>query len=127
VAASRAIAEAAQTRLIAITGTRDDLGSELFGGDIGLRFRWALRERDGVARRDWRLAPTRASNDLRDDLRAVLAAVARAGCGPALAVDLSREPWLHVVRVLVPGLEAGGPGGGVLPGPRAARVREIFA
>jgi ribosomal protein S12 methylthiotransferase accessory factor len=126
IAALRAITEAAQTRAIAITGTRDDLGSELFEAGIGVRFRWALRD-EGTSRRAWRRAPTRASDDLRDDLDAVLAAMARAGCGPVLAVDLSREPGISVLRLLVPGLEAGAPGDGVLPGARAARARELLA
>jgi ribosomal protein S12 methylthiotransferase accessory factor YcaO len=55
----------------------------------------------------------------------VRAAVARTGCGPVLVVDLSREPGISVVRVLVPGLESDGPG--VLPGARAGRARELLA
>ena len=38
-----------------------------------------------------------------------------AGAGPVLAVDLSREPGLAVIRILVPGLEAGSKADGVLP------------
>lgn len=124
-AAARAITEAAQTRLIAMTGTRDDLDPALFGGGVALRFRWALRDTGGPAPRPWPRAT--ASADIRADLAAAVAAVARAGAGPVLAVDLSREPGLAVVRVLVPGLEPGGPGDGVLPGRRAARAGEHLA
>ncbi len=121
-AAARAVTEAAQTRLIAMTGTRDDLDPALFGGGVALRFRWALRDTGGPAPRPWPVAT--ASADIRADLAATVAAVVRAGAGPVLAVDLSREPGLAVVRVLVPGLEPAGPGDGVLPGPRAARPEE---
>ena len=121
-AAVRAITEAAQTRLIALTGTRDDLVPALFGADVSLRFRWALRDAEGPAARPWPAAA--ASDDLRRDLAATLAAVARAAAGPVLAVDLSREPGLAVIRVLAPGLEAGSDADGVLPGRRAARAAE---
>lgn len=117
-AAVRAITEAAQTRLIAMTGARDDLDAALFGGDVALRFRWALRDADGPAPRPWPTAA--ASDDIRADLAASVAAVTRAGAGPVLAVDLSREPRIAVVRVLVPGLEATG----ARPGRRAARAAE---
>lgn len=121
-AAARAITEAAQTRLIAMTGTRDDLDPALFGADVALRFRWALRDEGAPAPRPWPAAT--ASDDIRRDLAATLAAVRRAGAGPVLAVDLSREPGLAVIRVLVPGLEAGSEADGLLPGRRAARAAE---
>ena len=121
-AAVRAITEAAQARLIAMTGTRDDLDPALFAGDIGLRFRWAVRDDGGPSPRRWPTAT--ASDDLRADLAATVAAVARAGAGPVLAVDLSREPGLAVIRILVPGLEAGSAADGVLPGRRVARAAE---
>lgn len=121
-AATRAITEAAQTRLIAMTGTRDDLDPALFDGGIALRFRWALRDAEGPASRRWPAAT--ASDDIRRDLAATVAAVVRAGAGPVLAVDLSREPGLAVIRILVPGLEAGSAADGLLPGPRACRAEE---
>jgi ribosomal protein S12 methylthiotransferase accessory factor len=61
VAAVRAISEAAQTRLIALTGARDDLGAELFAGSVAVRFRWAMREQAGTGRRSWRAAPDLAT------------------------------------------------------------------
>jgi ribosomal protein S12 methylthiotransferase accessory factor len=126
VAALRALTEAAQTRAIAIAGTRDDLSSDLYAAGIGIRLGWALGAAGGAGLRRWSAVPTRESDDLRDDLGALLRRLARAGCGPALAVDLSRGPGISVVRLLVPGLEAGSPGEGVLPGRRAGRVAEIF-
>ncbi|TPE49916.1 YcaO-like family protein [Amaricoccus solimangrovi] len=124
VAAARAITEAAQTRLIAITGTRDDLGPEVFAGTTGLRFRWAARE-TGAPARDWAALPDLAGDCLRADLARVVAALARVAKA-AFAVDLSREPGIAVLRVIVPGLEPAGPSE-VRPGPRAARAAEIMA
>ena len=122
IAAVRAITEAAQTRLIALTGSRDDLDDTLFGGAIALRFRWALRASETPAARPWPVGT--ADDDLRRDLARAVAAVARAGAGPVLAVDLSREPGIAVIRILVPGLEPGTAGDGLLPGARAARAAE---
>lgn len=127
IAALRAVTEAAQTRLIAITGARDDLGPELFSGTVQARFRWVLDEPGSGGDRPWQATPTLDGECLREDLRAVLAGVMRAGCGPVLAVDLSRERRLSVVRVLVPGLETSAPGIRVLPGRRGAHAAELLA
>jgi YcaO-like protein with predicted kinase domain len=121
VAALRAITEAAQTRAIAITGTRDDLGPDLYAAGVGVRFRRAIEGRDAGAGRAWGAVPTATRDCLRADLAAVVAAVLATGCGPVLAVDLSREPRLAVLRLVVPGLEPAAPAGAALPGRRAAR------
>jgi ribosomal protein S12 methylthiotransferase accessory factor len=123
VAACRALTEAAQTRLIALTGTRDDLAPALFGGGIGVRFRWALREDEAAPPRRWRPCSL-ATDDLRADLAAGVAAVTAAGPGPVLAVDLSRTPGIAVIRILVPGLEAGTADEGARPDHRAAHAAE---
>ena len=120
VAALRAITEAAQTRAIAIAGARDDLGPDLYATDVGLRFRRAIEAAEGPPRA-WAALPTAARADLRADLRAAVAAVMAAGCGPVLAVDLSRGPRLSVLRLVVPGLEPAAPPGEALPGRRALR------
>ena len=75
-----------------------------------------------AATRPWAALPTAARDCLRADLRAVVAAVTAAGCGPVLAVDLSREPRLAVVRLVVPGLEPAAPPARRSPG-RAPRGR----
>ena len=79
------------------------------------------------ARHPWQAIPTATRDCLRADLRAVVAAVTAAGCGPVLAVDLSREPRLAVVRLVVPGLEPAAPAGEALPGARAARPEAHLA
>lgn len=124
VAATRAITEAAQTRLIAITGARDDLGPEIFAGATGLRFRWAVRDTT-AGTRDWAALPSLASPCLRTDLGRVVDAVA--GSVPAvLAVDLTREAGIHVTRVIVPGLEAAS-AAEARPGPRARHAAELLS
>jgi len=127
VAALRAITEAAQTRAIAIAGARDDLGPDLYAPGVGVRFRRAMEASGGAPTRPWQALPTASRDCLRADLRAVVAAVADAGCGPVLAVDLSREPRLAVVRLVVPGLEPVAPPGEALPGARAARPEAHLA
>ena len=111
IAALRAITEAAQTRAIAISGARDDLGPDLYAPGVAVRFRRAIEGSGEAATRPWAALPTAARDCLRADLRAVVAAVTAAGCGPVLAVDLSREPRLAVVRLVVPGLEPAAPTG----------------
>lgn len=125
VAALRAITEAAQVRVIAIAGAREDLGPDLYAPGVGLRFRRALEATSGPGR-PWSALPSATRACLRDDLRAVVAAVGAAGCGPVLGVALAAEPRLSVVRVVVPGLEAAGDGD-ALPGARAARPEAHLA
>jgi ribosomal protein S12 methylthiotransferase accessory factor len=127
VAALRAITEAAQTRAIAIAGTRDDLGPDLYAPGVAVRFRRAMEGAGSELGRPWAALPTAARDCLRADLRAVVAAVAAAGCGPVLAVDLSRAPRLAVIRLVVPGLEPAAPAGESLSGERAARPEAHLA
>ena len=125
VAAVRAITEAAQTRLIAITGTREDLGPEIFTGVTGLRFGWAMREAEQPFR-DWAALPRLATDCVRADLRAMVAAAARVS--PVIhAVDLGGGPGIAVARVIAPGLEADGSPEDVQRGPRAARAAELLS
>ena len=127
IAALRAITEAAQTRAIAISGARDDLGPDLYAPGVAVRFRRAIEGSGEAATRPWAALPTAARDCLRADLRAVVATVTAAGCGPVLAVDLSREPRLAVVRLVVPGLEPAAPTGEALAGTRAARPEAHLA
>ncbi len=121
----RAVTEAAQTRLVAMAGARDDLDPAQFGDRAAAHFRWAFEGLAAPAGRDWRALPTFESDDLRADLRAAATGVEAAGCGPVLALDISPAPDLAVVRVFAAGLEpAGGP---EAPGARAARAAACFA
>jgi YcaO-like protein with predicted kinase domain len=127
IAAGRAISEAGQTRVITLTGARDDLGSEQFSSGVALRFSWAVGQEGTVGRRPWSAAPDAHRDDLREDLRSLVSSIKDMGCGPALAIDLSREKGISVVRVLIPGLETTGSEAGLIPGPRAGRAMAILA
>jgi ribosomal protein S12 methylthiotransferase accessory factor len=122
IALSRALTEAAQTRLTYIAGIRDDLSpaeyAEPAGGDIGDALLDALaREAAPVAFRD---IPSFAADDLASDLRWALARLAASGIARAIAVDLTRTEFaVPVVRLVVPGLEWDPHHPNYRPGPRA--------
>ena len=105
VALSRALAEAAQSRVTRISGARDDYAPESFA--IGAR-----AGRDDAARRLLRTVPRgrfrpreRAATP-EADLDAALAALSHRGMTQVACVDLSREDiGIPVVRIVIPGLE----------------------
>lgn len=111
VAMARAVTEAVQTRMAYICGVREDIGrAELAAAaDLDLMTR-VWHELDGTpATVAFRTTDT-STADLREDLDAVLDALAAAGCAHAIVVDLS-QPQLAVpvVKALVPGLAATAP------------------
>lgn len=115
VAATRALTEAAQSRLTIIHGGRDDLTER----DARIR-RWssarkrayaaravkAMRQGDNVF--DFSRAPNPAADcrSLDDVLNTICDGLHRSGIKRVLRIKLSDpEDFVHVVRVLVPGLE----------------------
>lgn len=116
-AALRAIAEAAQTRLVAISGTREDVGPAIFSPMARARFGWARAQ--GAGGRDW-APPGCAHPCLRETLRAVVGASRAAGVGRIGAVALADAPGFSVVRVVAEGLEP--PPGDALAGERALQA-----
>jgi len=108
IALSRALTEAAQSRLTYIAGVRDDLSPEEYaeapGAEIGDALLDALaREIEPVSLRD---VPSFASDNLTDDLRWALGRLQAAGIGRAVAVDLTRPEFgIPVARLVIPGLE----------------------
>jgi len=108
VALSRALTEAAQTRLTYITGIRDDLDPR----DYTSAPATAIDEdlvigalQDGH-QRDFHSAPDFASDDLMEDVRAMVTRLRDAGLHEAIAVDLTRPEFgIPVLRVVIPGLE----------------------
>jgi YcaO-like protein with predicted kinase domain len=108
IALSRALTEAAQTRLTYISGIRDDLApaeyQEAPGAEIGDALLDALaRETAPVS---FAAVPSFAADDLAEDLRWALERLAAVGFGRAVAVDLTRPEFaIPVVRLVVPGLE----------------------
>ncbi len=107
VALSRALTEAAQTRLTLISGARDDRSQKGNASltDIGLR-RALEADLSQAAGHDFGKTAGFDGNSFEDDLAWLLARLSDAGLGSPVAVDLSqKELPAHVVRVFLPGLE----------------------
>ena len=108
VALSRALTEAAQTRLTYITGIRDDLDPGDYAGApaLGIDEDLLIGALQGTTQRSFSEAPDFASDDVVQDVRATLARLRDAGMDEAIVVDLTREEFgIPVVRVVIPGLE----------------------
>ena len=109
VALSRALTEAAQTRLTRISGSRDDMLPE-----FGQRLRSADQRKLQLRQfspepgaRPFAAAPVADGETFEDDVRYLLRRLALVGVTQVVAVDLSRPGWpVAVVRALAPGLEA---------------------
>jgi ribosomal protein S12 methylthiotransferase accessory factor len=128
IALARALTEAAQSRLTAISGARDDIDRTTYD-----RFRSPKQiaaalteiERTDGPRRSFAAAADGFSDRFDEDLEAVLAALRAVGLSQVVTVDLTRpELELPVVRVIVPGLESMWDAPGYLPGPRAQKVSQ---
>lgn len=121
IAMARALTEAAQSRLTAISGAREDIAPACYEQRAPQQAA-ILAEIDqlGEAARSFSAAPDGFSERFDEDLAAVLAALRAAGLAQAVVVDLTRpELGLPVVRVVVPGLESMWDAPGYAPGPRA--------
>ncbi|MFD0899262.1 YcaO-like family protein [Actinomadura sediminis] len=130
VAAARALTEAAQSRLIAVSGARDDLTRDAYHGadDLaaGTALRDLLRTRDPAARPYG--GPGADHGTLGADLDWLLDRLAAAGLPEVVAVDLTRPgAGLPVLKVLVPGLEGAAAlsGAAAVPGPRARETADV--
>ena len=122
VALSRALTEAAQTRLTYITGIRDDLSPAEYEAAPGDDIREALL--DALARETapslFAVTPSFASDDLIEDLRWALRRLQTIGIEHVVAIDLTRpEIDIPVVRLVIPGLEWDPHHPNYQPGPRA--------
>jgi ribosomal protein S12 methylthiotransferase accessory factor len=111
IALSRALTEAAQTRLTMIIGSRDDAGRVLYARAADADR--AARERQRVDRtvpaRSLEEVPTWTSDDLAEDGRWLLSRLAAAGFSQVLAVDLTMpELGVPVVCVAIPGADSMG-------------------
>lgn len=130
IALSRALTEAAQSRLTAICGARDDIDRTAYDQLRAPHQIAAALAEVGQAEapmgtlRSFTAAPDSFSARFEDDLAAVLAALRTAGLAQVVVVDLTRpELAVPVVRVIVPGLESMWDAPGYAPGARALRAR----
>jgi YcaO-like protein with predicted kinase domain len=108
IALSRALTEAAQTRLTYITGTRDDILAAEYQepptSDLVDALLDALRQ--GVVPHSFGDIPSFAADDLTLDLRRVLERLQSAGFVQVVAVDLTRPEFkIPVFKVVIPNLE----------------------
>jgi putative methanogenesis marker protein 1 len=123
VALCRALTEAAQSRLTAIAGSRDDLVRADYGADQverAMAYHRLVRG-DGAARVDARSIPSLATDTVDADIEVVLARLRAVGLGQAIVVDLSdpgSDVPVSVGRVIVPGLEGPTDAARYRPGPR---------
>jgi len=126
IALLRALTEAAQTRLVQITGSRDDIGRDRYGRHRYAANLEALRREIGrPGPRSFHELPHWDSDTLDGDVEWELERLRAAGVKRVVAIDLSKEAFgLPVVRVVIPGLEAISEMPGYVPGLRA---REIAA
>lgn len=108
VALSRALTEAAQSRLTFIAGARDDIPRFEYKDqlDPAVHARWLRRIRGEAPGRPFAAVPDYAGRDLEAELRWELDRLVAAGIEEVIVVDLSRAEFsIPVVRVIVPGLE----------------------
>jgi len=125
VALTRALTEAAQTRLTYIAGMRDDLlpaeYEEPPNADIVDALLDALCAES--VPHSFSEAPSLAADDLCEDLRWSLERLRSAQFSRTVAVDLTRADFvIPVVRVVIPGLEGDVRHPHYTPGPRARRA-----
>src|SRR5205085_260907 len=126
VALSRALTEAAQSRLTYIAGIRDDLSPAEYEEEdpdaaIGDALVDALIAEIAAVR--FRDVPSFAADDLSEDLRRVLDRLHKAGIARAVAVDLTRPEFgISVVRLVIPGLEWDPHHPNYRTGPRARKI-----
>jgi ribosomal protein S12 methylthiotransferase accessory factor len=129
VALCRALTEAAQSRLTAIAGSRDDLVWADYGADHveqAIRYYRVIKE-GGGCRVDTRTIPSVATATIDGDVAVVLKRLAEAGLRQAIAVDLCGAAWelaIRVVRVVVPGLEGPTDAARYRPGPRVRALTD---
>jgi YcaO-like protein with predicted kinase domain len=124
IALTRALTEAAQTRLTYIAGVRDDLLPAEYEEPPNADIVDALL--DALARESephlFHDVPSLATSDLGQDVRWGLERLRAAGIERVVAIDLTRPDFdIPVVRVVIPGLEGDIRHPHYTPGPRARR------
>ncbi len=108
IALSRALTEAAQSRLTFISGARDDMRREEYDHFLAEEQQalWLNRIRLGATVRDFNQIGGWKCRSLRGDLGELRQRLANVGIEDVVVVDLTRaEIGIPVVRVVVPGLE----------------------
>jgi len=118
----RALTEAAQSRLTAIAGSRDDLGRQRYRDAQSAYALNAFRcyAHDSAGQKPFNSIPNATTESVAEDLNLVITRLARAGLTQVLTVELSKPGMpVSVVRTIVPGLEGPTDSPSYLPGARA--------
>lgn len=120
VALARAVTEATQTRMVHVSGARDDLDRQEFSSSHDAQLvqeSRSLMEQTARMARPWAPGPTALPRwcdepistgrpDLAEDSRQIARRLVEIGCGESVVVDLTRPDGpVSVVKVIVPGLE----------------------
>jgi ribosomal protein S12 methylthiotransferase accessory factor len=130
IALSRALTEAAQSRLTYISGARDDMGREEYelGKNLDSISRFRTHMGDATLPRRFQDVPTFNAATFDEDLEWLMGRLAAAGLERILVIDLSKpELGIPVARVVVPGLEGPFEVVGYVPGPRALARKKAGA
>lgn len=125
VALSRALTEAAQSRLTFIAGARDDMPRKEYERhlDPAHHARWKAAILGGEGRCDFKRCPTGSAPTIQGDLARQLDRLRAVGITEAVAVDLTKPEFgIPVVRMVIPGLEGLDHSPDYLLGERAQRL-----
>lgn len=126
VALSRALCEAAQSRLTRIAGSRDDIQHDDFErirSELSILEAQDQHANEHLAPNVFENVPTSRLPTFDDDLTWLGQRLKQAGLDQVLFVDLSRaELPISVVRAVIPGLEGPADVPGYVPGPRAVAM-----
>lgn len=125
VALSRALTEAAQSRLTYISGSRDDIERRDYRRPDDLKPARRHRKPQQAPTLRFQDIPTREHDTLDDDLAWELGQLSAAGITQVIAVDLTLPEFnIPVVKVVIPGLEGVPDGPSYVPGARARAVHQ---
>ncbi len=127
VALSRAITEAAQSRVTVIVSSRDDNYNRQYASQNDPAVTASARALFAGVKptRQFADRPPATTGSIDGNLRGMLDAIERTGTGPVACVDLTKpELGIPVVKAIVPGLEFYSLFIGYTPGPRARRAKE---
>jgi YcaO-like protein with predicted kinase domain len=131
IALCRALTEAAQSRLTAIAGSRDDLGRQRYRETQSAHTLNAFRAQaqGDTGHKAFSSVPHATPGSVTDALNLVVARLERAGLAQVLTVNLSKSGMpVAVVRTIVPGLEGPIDSPSYLPGARVlARASGMHA
>lgn len=122
IALLRALSEAAQSRLTAIAGSRDDVPRSEYKlhRDPRTIDKFRSEVRRGAFARRFQDVSTFEGETLNEDLEWLLGRLRLAGIKQVIAIDLTRRDFqIPVVRVVIPYLEGASDSRRYVPGPRA--------